>query len=58
MECAICYSIVHPSCVPPGGSAPSEDLPNSWECPQCTNMGLNHDYKVYISFQVHLFLNK
>ncbi|XP_013144915.1 PREDICTED: jmjC domain-containing histone demethylation protein 1 isoform X2 [Papilio polytes] len=43
-ECSVCYSIVHPGCVPPGGQL-NEDLPNSWECPTCTNMGLNHDYK-------------
>ncbi|XP_072934476.1 jmjC domain-containing histone demethylation protein 1 [Epargyreus clarus] len=43
-ECSVCYSIVHPSCVPPGGQV-NEDLPNSWECPTCTTMGLNHDYK-------------
>ncbi|KAM3963878.1 lysine demethylase 2 [Aphomia sociella] len=43
-ECSVCYSIVHPACVPPGGQV-NEDLPNSWECPTCTTMGLNHDYK-------------
>ncbi|XP_039751856.1 jmjC domain-containing histone demethylation protein 1 isoform X2 [Pararge aegeria] len=43
-ECSVCYSIVHPACVPPGGQI-NEDLPNSWECPTCTTMGLNHDYK-------------
>ncbi|CAK1590382.1 unnamed protein product [Parnassius mnemosyne] len=43
-ECSVCYSIVHPGCVPPGGQL-NEDLPNSWECPTCTTMGLNHDYK-------------
>nr|XP_013189630.1 unnamed protein product [Amyelois transitella] len=43
-ECSVCYSIVHPACVPPGGQV-NEDLPNSWECPMCTQMGLNHDYK-------------
>ncbi|XP_063541414.1 jmjC domain-containing histone demethylation protein 1 [Cydia strobilella] len=43
-ECSVCYSIVHPACVPPGGQL-NEDLPNSWECPTCTTMGLNHDYK-------------
>ncbi|XP_026314216.1 jmjC domain-containing histone demethylation protein 1 [Hyposmocoma kahamanoa] len=43
-ECSVCYSIVHPQCVPPGGQV-NEDLPNSWECPTCTTMGLNHDYK-------------
>ncbi|XP_028172914.1 jmjC domain-containing histone demethylation protein 1 [Ostrinia furnacalis] len=43
-ECSVCYSIVHPACVPPGGQI-NEDLPNSWECSTCTTMGLNHDYK-------------
>ncbi|XP_053617138.1 jmjC domain-containing histone demethylation protein 1 isoform X2 [Plodia interpunctella] len=43
-ECSVCYSIVHPSCVPPGGQI-NEDLPNSWECPVCTQMGLTQDYK-------------
>ncbi|XP_048482218.1 jmjC domain-containing histone demethylation protein 1 isoform X3 [Plutella xylostella] len=43
-ECSVCYSIVHGACVPPGGTI-NEDLPNSWECPTCTTMGLNHDYK-------------
>lgn len=44
MECAVCYTISHPACVPIGGQI-NEDLPNSWECPTCTTMGLNHDYK-------------
>ncbi|XP_041971556.1 jmjC domain-containing histone demethylation protein 1 isoform X2 [Aricia agestis] len=43
-ECSVCYSIVHPACVAPGGTV-NEDLPNSWECSTCTQMGLNHDYK-------------
>ncbi|CAH2986298.1 unnamed protein product [Chilo suppressalis] len=43
-ECSVCYSIVHGACVQPGGQI-NEDLPNSWECPTCTTMGLNHDYK-------------
>ncbi|XP_022128242.1 jmjC domain-containing histone demethylation protein 1 [Pieris rapae] len=43
-ECSVCYSIVHETCVPAGGQL-NEDLPNSWECPTCTTMGLNHDYK-------------
>ncbi|CAG4932677.1 unnamed protein product [Colias eurytheme] len=43
-ECSVCYSIVHETCVPAGGQL-NEDLPNSWECPTCTTMGLHHDYK-------------
>ncbi|VVC93061.1 unnamed protein product, partial [Leptidea sinapis] len=43
-ECSVCYSIVHEGCVAAGGQL-NEDLPNSWECPTCTSMGLTHDYK-------------
>ncbi|KOB72758.1 putative JmjC domain-containing histone demethylation protein 1B [Operophtera brumata] len=52
-ECSVCYSITHPACVPPGGQI-NEDLPNSWECPACTNLGLNHDYKVHTYIHTYI----
>ncbi|XP_046416749.1 jmjC domain-containing histone demethylation protein 1-like [Neodiprion fabricii] len=47
MECTVCYDIVHPDCLTDsgqGGTA-SEDLPNSWECPQCCESGRHLDYR-------------
>ncbi|XP_014211893.1 jmjC domain-containing histone demethylation protein 1 [Copidosoma floridanum] len=45
MECSICSEIVHPTCLNRGnleGSAViSDDMPNSWECPDCCEAGRN-----------------
>lgn len=47
MECTVCYDIVHPDCLPDAGQGGlvSEDLPNSWECPQCCESGRHLDYR-------------
>ncbi|XP_054276227.1 jmjC domain-containing histone demethylation protein 1-like [Macrosteles quadrilineatus] len=49
MECAICYDLVHPTCIaasyPDVSGIVDEDLPNSWECPRCCMEGRNTNYK-------------
>jgi F-box/leucine-rich repeat protein 10/11 len=47
MECSICYDIVHPPCTGRNmqGIVVSDDLPNSWECPECCESGRNLDAK-------------
>ncbi|XP_012276970.1 jmjC domain-containing histone demethylation protein 1 [Orussus abietinus] len=47
LECSVCFDIIHPECVglDPQRIATSEDLPNSWECPQCCESGRNLDYR-------------
>lgn len=47
MECSICYDIVHPQCTGRNiESVPiSDDLPNSWECPECCESGRNLEMK-------------
>ena len=47
MECSICYDIVHPQCTGRNieGIVVSDDLPNSWECPECCESGRNLDAK-------------
>lgn len=44
MECSICYDIVHPNCAgyDPQSTTVNDDLPNSWECPQCFERGHNN----------------
>uniref|UniRef100_H3AY59 Lysine demethylase 2A n=1 Tax=Latimeria chalumnae TaxID=7897 RepID=H3AY59_LATCH len=37
MECSLCYEIVHPGCLEvEGDGVISEELPNCWECPKCS----------------------
>ena len=47
MECATCFDIVHPNCAgyDPQNITINDDLPNSWECPQCCEKGHNIDNK-------------
>ncbi|XP_071057273.1 jmjC domain-containing histone demethylation protein 1 isoform X2 [Onthophagus taurus] len=49
MECSVCYEIAHPACVqrlcPQFTGYINEDMPNSWECPQCCKLGKNTDYR-------------
>lgn len=46
MECSICYEIVHPNCTGKDlqNAVVSDDLANSWECPECCESGRNVDY--------------
>ena len=43
MECSVCFDIAHPECVGVDSHslAVSEDVPNSWECPECCESGRN-----------------
>lgn len=43
----MCFDIVHPECIglDPQRITVSDDLPNSWECPQCCESGRNLDYR-------------
>lgn len=45
VECSICFDIVHPECIglDPQTITVSDDLPNSWECPECCESGRNLD---------------
>ncbi|XP_011645810.1 jmjC domain-containing histone demethylation protein 1-like, partial [Pogonomyrmex barbatus] len=47
MECSICFDIVHPECIGLNSKeiTVNDDLPNSWECPQCCEQGRNLDYR-------------
>lgn len=47
MECSICYDIVHPECVGVDVQkmVVSDDVPNSWECPNCLQSGRNIDHR-------------
>ncbi|KAJ8683024.1 hypothetical protein QAD02_018816 [Eretmocerus hayati] len=47
MECSVCFEIVHPKCTNQDlEDIPiSDDLPNSWECPNCCESGRNLDSK-------------
>lgn len=49
MECSVCYEIAHPDCAQKqtqnANGVVNEDLPNSWECPNCCKSGKNTDYK-------------
>lgn len=49
MECSVCYEIAHPSCIqrlcPNISGIVNEDMPNSWECPNCCKSGKNSDYR-------------
>ncbi|XP_001606028.1 jmjC domain-containing histone demethylation protein 1 [Nasonia vitripennis] len=47
MECSICYDIVHPQCTNRNmqNIVVSDDLPNSWECPECCESGRNLESK-------------
>lgn len=46
MECSICYDIVHPECIGLNSeeiTTVNDDVPNSWECPECCERGRNLD---------------
>ncbi|XP_012063004.1 PREDICTED: jmjC domain-containing histone demethylation protein 1 [Atta cephalotes] len=45
MECSICFDIVHPECIGLNSKeiTVNDDLPNSWECPECFERGRNLD---------------
>ncbi|KAM0725100.1 JmjC domain-containing histone demethylation protein 1 [Formica fusca] len=47
MECSMCFDIVHPECIGLDSEeiTVNDDLPNSWECPQCCERGRNLDYR-------------
>lgn len=47
MECSICNEIIHPNCTGKDlqNTVVSDDLPNSWECPECCETGRNVDSK-------------
>lgn len=47
MECSVCYDIVHPQCYnrDTKNYVINDDLPNSWECPECCESGRNLDGK-------------
>ncbi|XP_047483967.1 uncharacterized protein LOC125035795 isoform X2 [Penaeus chinensis] len=48
-ECCICYKISHLKCLSnkyeDADGIVNEDLPNSWECPECVKEGYNKEYK-------------
>ncbi|XP_042885733.1 lysine-specific demethylase 2A-like [Penaeus japonicus] len=48
-ECCICYKISHLKCLSSKyddvDGIVNEDLPNSWECPECVKEGYNKEYK-------------
>ncbi|XP_068245730.1 lysine-specific demethylase 2A-like isoform X2 [Palaemon carinicauda] len=48
-ECCVCYKVSHLSCLSNKfenvDGIVNEDLPNSWECPECVKEGYNKDYK-------------
>ena len=52
MECGICWKILHPSCLHlkypdlSNEGILNEDLPNSWECPRCCDLGKQGQLKV------------
>lgn len=48
MECSICFDIVHPECTGKNvqDMVVSDDLPNSWECPECCESGRNLNVKI------------
>ncbi|XP_032669719.1 jmjC domain-containing histone demethylation protein 1-like [Odontomachus brunneus] len=48
MECSICFDIVHPECIGLNFeeiTTVNDDVPNSWECPECCERGRNLDYR-------------
>ncbi|XP_042220286.1 uncharacterized protein LOC121865035 isoform X3 [Homarus americanus] len=48
-ECCVCFKISHLKCIsnkfPDADGIVNEDLPNSWECPECVKEGYNKEYK-------------
>ncbi|XP_071513076.1 lysine-specific demethylase 2A-like isoform X3 [Panulirus ornatus] len=48
-ECCVCFKISHLKCIsskfPDADGIVNEDLPNSWECPECVKLGYNKEYK-------------
>lgn len=43
----MCFDIVHPECIGLDSEevTVNDDLPNSWECPQCCERGRSLDYR-------------
>lgn len=48
-ECCICFKVSHLKCLSSKyeevEGIVNEDVPNSWECPECVKLGYNKDYK-------------
>ncbi|XP_045134294.1 lysine-specific demethylase 2A-like [Portunus trituberculatus] len=48
-ECCVCFKISHLKCIsskfPDADGIVNEDVPNSWECPECVKEGYNKEYK-------------
>lgn len=47
MECSACFDIVHPECIGLDSEeiTVNDDLPNSWECPECCERGRSLDHR-------------